>query len=274
MRRSRGQGRGSGQSPQEVKFDKWISQRFEEWPLGKLQPHPENPNVANVAILEESLDSHGFYGALIVQESTGFVLAGNHRLAALKAKGAEKVPVLVLDVDDEEALRILRVDNESTRQGSNNQARLRVILERLSETGRGLLGTGHTKKGLESLIQQMEKEKSGNGSDASRLAQANVDIREPKFLPEEGSVWEIDGLHILAVMDVMTGHEGWSKFIHGRNDSIFLPYPGPFAAVSEVAGEYRLVMIQPDTYIAGHILEQFENQMGEGKIVLIEGGEA
>ncbi|WP_139806694.1 hypothetical protein [Deinococcus hopiensis] len=47
-------------------------------PVSDLKPHPRNPNVGNVDVIAESIKVNGFYGALVVQKSTGYILKGNH----------------------------------------------------------------------------------------------------------------------------------------------------------------------------------------------------
>ena len=45
-----------------------------------------------------------------------------------------------------------------------------------------------------------------------------------------------------------------------NSGDLFLPYPGPFVPLSIKAGNNRLVMVQPDPYIAGHILDRCKEQ--------------
>src|SRR5260370_2158611 len=84
-----------------------------EVPIEKLAPHPENPRQGDLDLIEESIAENGFYGAVVAQRSTGYILAGNHRWKAAKAEGLKAIPVFYLDVDDAAARRILSVDNRS-----------------------------------------------------------------------------------------------------------------------------------------------------------------
>ena len=113
-----------------------------------ITPHPRNPRVGNVGMIIESITENGLYRPIYVQRSTGYVLAGNHTLQALLQMGRESVPVIMLDVDDETALRILLVDNRSSELGSYNDDRLIEILESLDS----FAGTGWTPDDLEALI--------------------------------------------------------------------------------------------------------------------------
>ena len=87
---------------------------------GKLACHPDNPRRGDVDSIRESISANGFYGALVVQRSTGHILAGNHRFMAAQAEGLEKFPVIYVDVDDDEAKYILVVDNRSSDKAEND----------------------------------------------------------------------------------------------------------------------------------------------------------
>lgn len=117
-----------------------------------LKEHPQNPNKGDLVTLEESIDENGWYGAVTAQRSTGYILAGNHRYKIAKKKGAREIPVIWKDVDDETAVKILLVDNESTRKGEVDEA----ILEELLAGLETLTGTGYA---LASLQEKIETER-------------------------------------------------------------------------------------------------------------------
>lgn len=116
--------------------------RFEVVEAGRLTFHPENANVGNVGLIGESIGANGFYGAVMVQESTGRVIAGEHRLRAALADGATHVPVLWQDVDDATALAILVNDNATARAARWRLQRLNQLLKDLGATPAGLGGVG------------------------------------------------------------------------------------------------------------------------------------
>jgi ParB-like chromosome segregation protein Spo0J len=112
-----------------------------------LTLHPQNPRQGDVGAIHESIAENGFYGALVVQRSSGRILAGNHRAQAAKAAGLQQLPALVLDVDDETATRILLVDNRTNDLASYDEAALAGLLLSIDE----LAGTGYTLDDLEAL---------------------------------------------------------------------------------------------------------------------------
>jgi len=133
-----------------------IGQRYDPCiPLDRLTEHPANPNQGDEGSVCESLDAHGFYGAVLVQESTGIVFAGNTRLRSARDKGMAGIPGFWCDVDDDTRDRILSVDNEATRKGRNDEERLVALLTGLAQQPRGLEGTGFDGDDLDALIAAM-----------------------------------------------------------------------------------------------------------------------
>jgi DNA modification methylase len=131
-------------------------QQYLDERLEVLRRHPRNPNRGAKNALAESLEQNGWYGAVIVQTSTRYILAGNHRYDEALEAGAPTVPTIYVDVDDETALRILMVDNRSTRLGQDDGATLAALLEELSLTEAGLTGTGFDSNDLEALLADLE----------------------------------------------------------------------------------------------------------------------
>jgi hypothetical protein len=112
-------------------------QEYELAPIESISPHPRNPNQGDVAAIRESIDVNGFYGACIVQKSTRFILAGEHRWRAEKEREQTHVPVLFVDVDDETALRILLADNGTRRGARTTRSCPRTGIGRFRRSGTG-----------------------------------------------------------------------------------------------------------------------------------------
>lgn len=81
--------------------------------VADLQLFPGNPrkNDGGVDDVAASITLHGFTNPVLVQRSTGYVIAGNTRLKAARKLGLEFVPARYLDVDDDKARRICVADN-------------------------------------------------------------------------------------------------------------------------------------------------------------------
>lgn len=105
-----------------------------------LKEHPQNPRRGVVEAIDQSIEKNGWYGAIIAQKSTGYILAGNHRYRAAVEKGATDIPVIWRDVDDETALRILLADNRTADLGTYDEELLDGLLQELGD----LTGTGYS----------------------------------------------------------------------------------------------------------------------------------
>jgi hypothetical protein len=115
--------------------------------VDELSPHPKNPRVGDVEAIADSLRAHDQYRPIVVQAATGHVLAGNHTLKAAKSLGWTNIDAVVLDVDDEQALKILLVDNKS---GDDSTYDNQLLLEVLGDLP-DLEGTGYDSTDLELL---------------------------------------------------------------------------------------------------------------------------
>ena len=109
--------------------------------IDSVAPHPRNPRKGDVELIGESIQANGFYGAIVVQRSSGHIVVGNHRWKAAKANGATQIPALLMDCDDDRALRIMLADNKASDDADNEPGGLRELLAELSSTDTGLSGT-------------------------------------------------------------------------------------------------------------------------------------
>lgn len=120
-------------------------------PVTDLTLHPDNPRRGDVAAITDSMRHHGFFGALVAQRSTGHVLAGNHRLQAAIALGIPHVPVTYLDIDDDQAKRILLIDNRTNDLATYDHPTLIELLQSFED----LTGTGYTADDLDDLLDDL-----------------------------------------------------------------------------------------------------------------------
>lgn len=124
-------------------------------PVDALRPHPRNPRRGDVGAIRDSIAANGFYGAVVAQKSTGFILAGNHRWEAARQSGADAIPVVWVDVDDDHALRILLADNRTNDVAAYDEAALVDVLRELEAMQGSLQGTGYTPDDLQDLLAKL-----------------------------------------------------------------------------------------------------------------------
>lgn len=117
-------------------------------PVSGLVPYGPNPRRGNIDVIVESLTHHGQYRPIVVRARTFEVLAGNHTLAAAKELGWTEIAATFVDVSDDEAARIVLVDNRSADLGTYDDQVLTDLLASLPDLG----GTGFDPDDLATLL--------------------------------------------------------------------------------------------------------------------------
>lgn len=238
----------------------------EQVPLASLTPHPRNPRNGDVEAIAESLRMNGQYRPLVVTED-GTILAGNHTYMAAAELGWEQVYVVRLAIhpDSSQAHRIMLADNRTADLGNYDDGVLADLLQTLDEDEGGLVGTGYGDEDLSRLLASLD-EGLDFGDDDGRepttgelLMLADVTVGEPTHKPGHGSRWRL-GDHVLVVARVHDEHHLWAPLLDGR---VFAPYPDPFVVATDWARENTLLLVQPDPYLAGHLLDKWASMFGE-----------
>lgn len=137
----------------------------------ELALYHRNPNLGNVPLIVSSLRAHGQYKPITVNKGThtgrpNEVLAGNHTLIAMRNLQAEEpdnpawrtIDAYVIDVDDDEAARIVLVDNKTAEDGFGyDEEQLAALLGWLAETPAGLEGTAFTADEYGDVLARLEE---------------------------------------------------------------------------------------------------------------------
>lgn len=179
---------------------KIAQQKYELVSLDRVQPHPRNPRRGSLDLIHSSIAKNDFYGAIIVQRSTGNILAGNHRYLGARQAGLSKLPVIWVDCSDEEALRILLVDNRASDVAGYDNALLTSLLSEIQDEAGSLDGTGFDEATFDALLAEVTAEPSSGGGNTP--AQGRTDEDAAPALPAVpstvlGDVWLL-GAHRLA----------------------------------------------------------------------------
>jgi hypothetical protein len=127
--------------------------------LADLRHYPGNARRGDVTAIRESLRANGQYRPLLVQRSTGFVLTGNHTMDGMEVEGWIDADVTYLDVDDDQARRIVIADNRTSDLGGYDE---RALLTLLREVGEDLTGTGYDTDDFDDLLASIEEADAAN----------------------------------------------------------------------------------------------------------------
>lgn len=88
-------------------------------PVDELQPHPDNPrkDLGDLTELADSIRANGIFQNLTVlrnkdpETGKSTVIIGHRRLAAAKLAGLEKVPCMVVEMDEKEQISTMLLEN-------------------------------------------------------------------------------------------------------------------------------------------------------------------
>lgn len=151
--------------------------QIEQVPTAAARPHPNNPRQGNVAAIADSLRVNGQYKPILIQRSTGHILAGNHTWRAARKLGWTTIAATYTDADDTEALQILLADNRAADAGWTDQTAVFQILATLPN----LDGTGYTPEDL--TLPDLPDDDWTNPTEPADTSEALED-QEPAPAPE------------------------------------------------------------------------------------------
>jgi len=115
--------------------------------VADLKEYPKNARRGNVSVLVESLKVNGQYRPIVVQKTTNYVLAGNHLLRAAQVLGWDEIDAVVIDCDEQQALKIVLADNRTADLGEYNEQLLTELLSLLDDFD----GTGYSEQDIQEL---------------------------------------------------------------------------------------------------------------------------
>jgi DNA modification methylase len=186
--------------------------------LDSIQPHPRNPRQGDVKAIVESIKANGFYCPLVVQRSTRYILAGNHRWLAARELGMAEIPVIWVDCDDARALRILLADNRTSDLACYDDSKLAELLEGVLGDSGSLSGTGFDANALQELLEDLGR--GGMGA-----VEGEDIVPEPPIRPASrlGDLWLL-GPHRVLCGDA-TSPEAVGRLLGDRKPFLMITDP-------------------------------------------------
>lgn len=250
-------------SKQEIGRITWTTVQVRLSELVEWERNPRQLTDRQARDLGESLTKFGLVQPLVA--NADFSLIGGHQRKHVLALIDDYGPDAVVDVRIPDRMLSPRECEElNVRLNKNTGEWDFDALANYFDVD-DLLNWGFNEMELGLLGEGAEGE-AGEYSDGSLLELLAVTIDEPRHEVTSGDVWRV-GHHYLICVDVLVGWEYWVDFLVG--DAIFAPYPGPLVPLTNKASDrydHRLVMVQPDPYIAGHILDRYADVHGEDEV--------
>ncbi len=272
--------------------------QFKRVPLDALTASPHNYNShpqAQIADLKASLMRYKQVKPVVAQQVAGeesYILLAGHgiteaakelyrenpaKYAHLNAWAIAIAPASWSILD---AKGYMVSDNELSRKAEPDDNLLAALLQEQADAGFDLATLGSDEKSLRQMLESLGDELLGEGfgdnkedeqqehEAGSLLALLNVTIADPTHQVHTGEVWSL-GKHFLICAHVFKDWTIWTQYL--KDDTcLFLPFAGPLVPLSKKADSHTLVMVQPDTYIAGHVLDRYAEIHGASSVKMVK----
>lgn len=157
-------------------------------PLSDASPHPANDHEADIGALCHQLQTHGQHKPILVQASTGLIVAGNHRWKAAQMLGWTELAMAFLELDDAEALEVLVSDNYAAEQARDDERALEDVLARLHAAGR-IERSGYTADDLDDLVRARLMAERAGSMPEPRATEPGLPVVKAKVPPSTYERW-------------------------------------------------------------------------------------
>lgn len=247
---------------------KWPAESVEMWPISNIVPYEKNPRThpaAQITLLAELMKRRGVDQPIVVDEDGSILKGHGRRLAAIKAGFTEYPVVIHRGLSDADKVAVRIEDNQVSLLAGWDEVLIRGEMKLLSMAGYELtlLGFNHTDLlAFSTALPNMDGQDRGN-----LLGLINVTVADPSHVVAEGQSFLLSGRHHLVCTSVIDGWPIWMPLL--KDGSLFCPYPGVFVPFCVKAKTNDLVMVQPDGYIAGHILDRYNEVHGDDSIKVL-----
>ena len=235
----------------------------------ELLPNPRNWRrhpAGQADALRGALAEIGYADALIAYETDdGLMLIDGHLRAETTPE--MEVPVLITDLDEGEANKLLMTLDPLAAMATADDKQLKALLDTVSSDNEDLsallqaLGNDR----LVPLVLDDVSDTPAEDQSGSLLELLEVTIADPHHVVAAGDVWKLGGRHTLVCASVITGWQEWLPYLDDEG-VWFCPHPGPLVALAEEAERTVLLLVQPDLYVAGHILDRYADIHGAAAI--------
>lgn len=172
----------------------------ELWEVGKVVPHPRNPNQHpdnQLKLLAKIIEGHGWRAPITVSKRSGYVIRGHGRLAAALLLGCDKVPIDLQEYASEaEEYADMIADNRIAELAEIDQEELNSLIHDLDSADYDMSRLGFSDKSIQEMLAEYGKETLSD--DNFDVDKALEEIKDP--ITKRGDVWVL-GNHKLMCGD-------------------------------------------------------------------------
>ena len=148
----------------------------------KLKGYDKNPRKGNVKAIAESLQTNSQYRPIVVQKNSMKILAGNHTWRAAKELGWKKIAVVFVDVDDDQAKRIVLADNRTNDLAEYDNEILAELLKDLGDS----VGTGYSEDDMNAIMNAVSADAEDVLMVAHEAGERALEQDDALFVPPTG----------------------------------------------------------------------------------------
>lgn len=215
--------------------------------------HPREQQEALAGVLRQV----GIVQNVVVNKRTGHLVDGHLRVLLADREGMATVPATVVDLTEEEERLILATLDPLAALAGADKEKLDSLLHEVQTDDpsiQAMLSGLAEENGLYFGDAAGATEGEGRPK-GTALDDLNLSGGEPETDCERGQVFRL-GPHVLVVADVVFEAEVWKPLL--EDGMAFAPYAGPFALECERALVQPFLIVQPNRFIAGHIVDAFK----------------
>lgn len=195
----------------------------------------------------------------------GTIIAGNMRYRAAQQLEWDAIETVFVTLTEQEAITWALRDNSP--YGEWEEQALAELVYELSQAGVDLDLTGIPPVDLTAMLADWNPDVPGaNDEESGRgkaLELADVSIGDPQHQVHRHDVWKV-GPHTLVVAGVYDEWNRWTGLL--EEGMLLVPYPTPTLPLTSRAQDARLLMVQPDKWLAGHVLDKYTAIHGDDAV--------
>ena len=231
--------------------------------LDVLIPYANNSRTHSEQQISEiagSIKEFGFRDPILIDENN-MILCGHGRVLAARKLNMTTIPAIsTLGMTELQKKAFIIAHNKIAINAGWDNNLLNLELNTLADEGFDFQLTGFSEEEFNAICETTEEEDEQEKKE-SILDKLDVSIDEPRTVVNKLDKWILGEKHVLVCAEVVKEWNVWVDELQGEN-TLFLPYAGIYSALAKKAEEYRLLIIQPDKYIAGLIIDRYQDIYG------------
>lgn len=205
--------------------------------------------------LDEVLTEVGWVQSVIINQQTGHLIDGHLRVQLAAQAGETTIPAVIVDLTPEEEKIILASFDPIGQMAITDEEKLNELIQEI----------GSENENLKNLLEHLSGSNDvDTDSDGESLSLLNLSIQEPISQVEQGNVFYLNE-HILICASPIKDTALWSGYLDST--MMFAPYANPLTLLSEQAKSQPLLLVNPEPFICGHILDRWIEIYGDDNVI-------